>query len=258
MAKTNVTDLKIEYPSSSDLHLELNVGACRLKAASGAGDAWLTGTYQHPSGALPPKIEISGGHAKLSQEFKLAGLEGLFTSAPRFDLKLGTAMPYALTLQGGAYEGEYDLGGLPLTKLVIKKGAGEFEFNFSAPNPQVMSLLEIDAGAASIEMENLANANFSEMKFSGGVGSYELDFGGTLQQDAHVKISTGVSSVEISVPASTAAKIITAGVLSGLDVGDGFTKREGAFLTEAATGGKTPLLTIHADVSVGSLKIKMR
>ena len=56
-----------------------------------------------------------------------------------------------------------------------------------------MELLEISSGAAAIELENLANANFSEMRLSGGAASYELDFGGVLSRDAEVSIETGIS-----------------------------------------------------------------
>jgi hypothetical protein len=43
------------------------------------------------------------------------------------------------------------------------------------------------------------------MRLSGGAAGYELDFGGTLSRDAQVNIETGVSGVELTVPASTAA-----------------------------------------------------
>jgi hypothetical protein len=41
-----------------------------------------------------------------------------------------------------------------------------------------------------------------------------------------------MSGVEVSVPASTAARVVSETTLGSVDVGDGFTKREGAFLTE--------------------------
>jgi hypothetical protein len=131
--------------------------------------------------------------------------------------------------------------------LVVRQGAGKFELDFSAPNPQAMKQLEVSSGAAGIELENLANANFSEMRFSGGAAGYELDFGGTLLRDAEAKIEAGLSGVEIKIPASTAAKIVAETTLGRVDVEDGFTKREGAFWTEAGMTGKRPLLTMLAD-----------
>jgi hypothetical protein len=39
-------------------------------------------------------------------------------------------------------------------------------------------------------------------------------------------------------------------------VGDGFTKREGAFLTAAALSGGGPVLSIRAGVRLGSLQLR--
>jgi hypothetical protein len=119
-----------------------------------------------------------------------------------------------------------------------------------------MSWLEISSGAASMELENLANANFARMRLSAGAASYELDFGGRLSQPAEVMVETGLSGVEIAVPGSTAAKIIAETTVGSVDVGDGFTKREGAFLTGAAMAGEQPLLTIRAGVRLGALQIR--
>ena len=46
-------------------------------------------------------------------------------------------------------------------------------------------------------------------------------------------------------------------MLGGLNIGDGFTKKDGAFWTEAAIKGQTPLLTIDANISLGGLTIKI-
>jgi hypothetical protein len=119
-----------------------------------------------------------------------------------------------------------------------------------------MSLLRIEAGATGLEMRNLANANFSDMTIDGGAAGYKFDFGGTLTRDAHVRLTTGMSGVEITVPLTTAVKIKAEIVMGGLNIGDGFTKKEGAFWTEAAIKGQTPVLTIEANISLGGLTIK--
>ena len=72
-----------------------------------------------------------------------------------------------------------------------------------------------------------------------------------------MRLTTGMSGVEISVPATTAAKIKAEIVLGGLNIGDGFTKKDGAVWTEAAVKGQTPLLTIDANISLGGLTIKI-
>jgi hypothetical protein len=119
-----------------------------------------------------------------------------------------------------------------------------------------MELLEISSGAATIELETLANANFSEMRLSGGAASYELDFSGVLSRDAEVSIETGISEVVVSVPSSTATRVAAETTLGRVDVGDGFTKSEGAFSTGAALSGVGPVLRIRAGVRLGSLRLR--
>ncbi len=260
MTDIEVTEINVAYPEVSDLHLKMSIGACTLNVEPGDGETWVSGTYSHPSDTLPSIVEQESGMVRITQEGwgDTVTYRNLFDSEerPRFDLTFGKSNPFKLTLEGGAYEGNFDLGGLPISRMMAKQGAGKFHFNFSAPSPQAMSLLKVEAGAADLKLMNLANANFAEMSLDGGMASYKLDFGGTLQRDAHVKINTGMASVELLVPASTAAKIIDESTLSRLTVGDGFTEKEGAYWTEAALAGETPLLTIDADVSVGALSIQ--
>ena len=255
-AETETAEINVAYPEATDLHLRIRVGACRLKIVPGDGGAWVTGAYHYPKGALPLKIDKSGGRITISQDFDVAGLGGLFRYTPRFELALGKAKPYALTLEAGASDVAVDLGGVPVKELVIKQGAGRAAYDFSTPNPQEMISLRVNSGAVGLRMKNLANANFVEMTFDGGAASYRFDFGGTLRRDSQAKISTSMAPVEMRIPSATAAKVIENTVLANLDLGDGFMKKGGAFLTEAALTGKTPLLTIRANVSLGTLSLR--
>ena len=67
-----------------------------------------------------------------------------------------------------------------LRSLTVRQGAGKFELGFSAFNPHPMELLKVSSGAASVELHNLTNANFSGMSLSRGAAGYELDFASTL------------------------------------------------------------------------------
>src|SRR5438132_39522 len=119
-----------------------------------------------------------------------------------------------------------------------------------------MGMIDISSGASGIEVTNLANANLAALKVEGGAASYKLDFGGALRRDADVKITTGVSSVELLIPASTAAKIRAETILGGINADDGFTKMGGGFWTKAAADGSTPVLNIQANVTLGSLQLR--
>ncbi|MDI3339855.1 MAG: hypothetical protein QJR03_04910 [Sphaerobacter sp.] len=249
--------IDISFPEGEhQLLLRIRVGGCRLRLRPGGGDRWVTGTYHDPTGALPCRVVPDGRRLEITQGLNLSGWAGSLGGVPTLDLMLGDARPFQLVLEGGASESTLDLGGVPLTDLELRQGAGKYEIDFSAPNPVMMDELDIGGGAFRLEMRNLANANFREMEVDGGASAYRFDFGGNLVRDAQVKLSTGVSVVELSIPSSIAAKVRVESTLGSIDLGDGFTKREGAFWNDAAVAGRTPVLTIRANVALGMLRLR--
>ena len=251
------TPIRVAYPAADDPQLRIALGACRLKAKPGEGQDWIVGTYHDPTDGRPLRIIEDETGATITEEQPSFGrVRAALGGATRYELEFGKTRPFALTIETGASDFDLDLGGVPLSRLAVRQGAGKFELDFSQPNPARMELLEVSTGAAAIELENLANANFSEMRLSGGAAGYELDFGGTLTHDAEASIETGVTAVTVSVPASTAARVAAETTLGSVEVGDGFTTKEGAFLTEPALSGVGPILKIRAGVRLGSLQLR--
>jgi hypothetical protein len=252
------TPINVAYPDADDLHLRIALGTCRFEASPDKAQGWVAGTCHDPTGKRPPKI-IGAGERRVTiteaQPF-FERIPTYFGGVPRYELELGKEWPFALTIETGASEFDLDLGDVPLKALTVRQRAGRFNLNFSAPNPEFMSLLDVSSGEAGIELENLANANFSQMRLSGEAAGYELDFGGELKWNAEVRIETSFSGVDIAVPRSIAAKIVAETSLGTVDVGDGFTMSEGAFLTERGMAGNRPLLTIHAEMRLGALQIR--
>lgn len=250
--------IEIDFPDEPLLNLRISVGACRLHVSPAADDGkWVTGSYEDPTQDMPYRVTREGGSVRIAQKQGIGTLKSPFSGAPTMSLQLGKGKPYALTIESGASESSIDLGGLPITMLAIKKGAGKAEIDFSSPNPGTMDKLDIDAGAVSLFLRNLANAGFTSMTLDGGAATYEMDFGGELQRDAAVKISAGVSAVKVIVPGTTATKITPGSVLGSMDIGDGLMKKEGAFWTEAAVAGKEPALSIVASVALGTLALRV-
>jgi hypothetical protein len=249
------TAITIPFADVGERHLRITVGACRLTIARHGGPAWVTGTYDDPTRSMPCRITQEGGVVWITQNPQLTQLLGLSPGVPTFDLALGTAQPYTLTIETGASDTAVELGGLPLTCLIVKLGAGKNVLRFSKPNPQAMSVFDLDVRAGSMEIYSLANANFADMRLNGGAAAFTCDFGGTLQRDAYARISTGLSAVDLRVPRATAARIISEAVLGQLEASNGFTTREGGYWTDAALAGGTPVLTIHAHVALGSLRL---
>jgi hypothetical protein len=251
------TPIHVAYPSVSNPHLRIALGACRVAGRAGAGGEWVAGTYSDPTDRRPLRmVEEEAGVTITEAEPSFERIQAVFGGVPRYELEFGKEKAFALTIETGASDFDLDLGGVPLSRFMVRQGAGKFELGFTQPNPEHMELLEISSGAAAIELENLANANFSELRLSGGAASYELDFGGVLSRDAEVSIETGISGIVVSIPSSTAARVTAETTLGSVDVGDGFTKSEGAFSTEAALRGDGPVLRIRAGVRLGSLQLR--
>ena len=252
------TPIDVAYPAAAEaLSLRVALGACRFAARPGDGDTWIAGTCHDPTDKRSPRFLEEGSSVTITEaEPSFERIPAVFGGVPRYELEFGKQRSFALTIETGASEFDLDLGGVPLRGLTVRQGAGKLELGFSEPNPHPMELLEVSSGAAGIELDNLANANFSEMRLSGGAAGYELDFGGVLSRDARVNVETGLSGVEISIPATTVARITAETTLGSVDVGDGFTKREGAFLTEGALRGDGPLLEIRAGVRLGALQLR--
>jgi hypothetical protein len=254
--ESNRTDIQIPYPDAVERQLVIRVGACRLRITRGSRDSWVSGTYDDPTGTIQCRTIVDGGLARITQEPRLPALKSITRGVPTFDLALGTVLPFALTIETGASDTTFEVGGVPLTRFAIKLGAGKAVVHFLEPNPEPMSELAINAGAGSLELRMLANADFADFRLSGGAASFICDFGGTLKREASAHISTGMSTLELLVPGTTAARVVTDTTLGHVDVAGGFVTKEGGYWTAAAAEGVTPVLTIRADVALGMLNLR--
>lgn len=255
MTQATEQPITISFPETTDLQLRITMGPGQLRITRGEGAEWVTGLYRDPTGSIPLRVESVGNKARIAQSVH-------FPSVPRprgmpvLELRLGTGKPYSLVIEGGANELDAELGALPLTRLESRFGAGQASFRFSEPNPQPMERLQISAGAAEITASGIANANAADISIEGGAAALHLKFDGTLARDARARINVGAAGVDISVPGSTAAKISPHTVLAGVEVGDGFQTKDGAYWTVAAVAGETPVLTIDATIALAGLKLK--
>lgn len=256
MSADDVTQINAPFPQGGDLHLRVAVGACRLRIRPGTGEQWVTGTYSSPSGALPARIVHEGGTLRIEQR-SVSGITGLMSGIPQFDLAFGKGRRYRLSIDSGASENDLDLGGLPISQMSLNQGAGRTTLTFSSMNPEEMESIDIGAGAGSMEILRLANSRAGTITIGGGAAAFMLEFGGLLRRESSAKISTGMASVDLRLPSYTAAQVTSDSFLGHVQVGDGFTKKQGAYCTPRAVEGGSPVLTIHATVALGMLSLRL-
>ncbi len=253
-----VTPISIPFPSdpSARPRLRLTLAPIRLQVSAADQEEWLTGSFTDPTGQMPLSVQTDGANVRITSSKNVTAFRKL--KAPVLELKVSTRRPFALSMDLGASDHtQVDLGGIPLTEVDAKIGAGQAKFDFSRPNPHEMDSFTLKAGAAEISISGLGNSGARKVDIDGGAASVNIDFGGQLARDLDAGIRTGMASAEVVVPKTTAARIRTKTALAGVTVGDGFTVKDGAYSTLAFIGGQHPVLTIDLQSALGSVAIKM-
>ena len=177
----------------------------------------------------------------------------------RLTARLTDAVPLSLKIGLGAGKGKFDLSGLRLKNLKVSAGASSAELQCNEPNPISCDNVTIESGVSRLSANSLSNLNFRKLKFSGGVGSYTLDFAGKLQQKAYADVEVGLGSIVVYVPKNMPTKVITdESWFSSVDVDDCFEKtRKGTYETEGFERSERTL-TIKIGSGLGSIKIRCR
>jgi len=247
-------DIEIDYPDTDEtISLEIQFGAGELRIVPGS-DLLVSGTATYNVEDFAPVVKTYGEKTELTQQ----NLEYQFNGVPNWDdvinkwkLELGD-QPMELQIHAGAYDGDFELGGLALESLHIFSGASSLQLSFSEPNTVEMETLRIEVGASDCKIKGLGNANFAIMDFDGGVGSYTLDFSGDWQQDAHISIDVGASSLTIIMPEGVAANVNLDSGLSSVDA-SGDWVGSGQSYTHIGEGYE---LDFNINIGVGSLTLQ--
>ena len=247
-----VTDnLSVPLPNTTqsvDLTLKFGAGILKLKPGSAV---LVSGTATYNISDFKPTVTANGSTVSIEQgNWRLNGIPDVSNIKNEWDLALGMA-PMNLTIDGGAYQAEYELGGLLLTNLTVSDGAADTKLNFASPNLAQMSLLSYSTGASNVSLTGLGNANFASLEFDSGAGNYTLDFSGTLTRNGSVHIGTGVSNLTLVIPAGIPAQVTVDGGLSNVSHGSGWSK-SGNVYTQTGSG---PQLTIVVEIGAGNLTI---
>ncbi len=138
----------------------------------------------------------------------------------KWDIKLSTQYPIEIDLDIGACESDFELGGLPIEELSLDVGAADATISFTEKNEIRLKEIDINAGACSLEMNMIGNANFENFNIEGGAGSFELDFRGEYDGVSTIYIEIGLGSADIVLPKGVAVQIHTDGSnwLSSIDI----------------------------------------
>lgn len=231
------------------LTLTLQTGQLNLSGGAGGG---ITGTIRYNVAEWEPVLSRSdnGNRLTIAQERLPDHIFPSEWAVNDWDLTLGQ-LPLRLTIEGGNHQAYLDLSGVPLHQLTIREGPADTDIIFSAPNPVIMEQLTYNTGGSTVRLDGLGYANFTRFDFVGGAGTFLFNFDGPLQQDTHVNLQAGLSSVRLVIPEETAVRVIFNHELDNLmTVGDW--QQENLTYTAVGSG---PLLTIQIDMEIGSVTL---
>lgn len=178
-------------------------------------------------------------------------------SENEWTLQLSRKYPTSLEMEIGACEGRMELGGIPLTDLILDIGAADLEIEFSEPNPVRLEELSVDCGASSLEINGLANANVGSMELDVGAGSCDIDLRGDLKGETQIDISVGVGSVDVILSPNVELMVEgDDGWLSSIDFRDFDLRRtrRGTWETDGFDEARDRVI-ITADIAMGSVTI---
>jgi len=256
IGSTETTEIEVPAPDTEQAtEVKLEFGAGELKIGSGDSEFLVSGSATYNVEEFEPVVTISESKVKISQQMDDINLIPVIGDdlENRWDLSLGS-YPIELDIAAGGYQGEFDLGGVPLHALRIAEGAAKTDLSFSELNPVEMDTLRYDTGASQATLTGLANANFRDMDFRSGAGDYRLDFSGDLQRDADVSIKSGLSSIVIIVPEGTSATVRFEGGLVNVERSGSWRMSGGVY----TLSGEGPELTIAVEMGAGNLELRER
>lgn len=252
---TQTIDIQVPMPedpsTSVDLNLEFVAGD--LKLTPGDSESLISGKATFNASDLAPEVETTGTSYSLSSgDMEIDKMPVIKDEVKNeWDLQIANT-PISLNIKAGAYNGNFELGGLSIEKLAVSEGGSDVSISFSSLNLVDMSSFTYTTGGSSLEMKGLANANFEQMTFNSGAGEYTLSFDGDLQRAASVNIESGVSTITIIIPEGVSARVSFDGGLSTVDMDGGWTQ-DGLIYTHSGNG---PTITITVKMGVGTLNLR--
>lgn len=192
-----------------------------------------------------------GGDDRRKSGFNLHGLSG-----GTWRIKFTDAVPISLDLELGVGKGDFDLTGLRVKDLNLSTGASDVILAFNEQNPVKIENMNIESGVSKFIARNLGNANFKHLKFQGGVGTYTLDFDGSLGNEVDVDLELGMGLMKLVIPQAVGAKIYyEKSWISRLDCDQGFQSTGDNQYISSNYYVEPGRMNITIDSGMGSIKV---
>ena len=250
----NITvPLLTDKQAIADVTLQFGAGTLTLQPATASTTNLIEGTGKYNVVDLKPTVTINNNNITIEQgNLKLTGIPVINSKVVNdWNLTLANA-PMSLVIKAGAYEGNFELGGLSIHDLEVTDGAAKVNMSFSKPNLVQMSSLQYTTGASQVALKGLANAYATDVTFRSGAGDYTLDFTGDLRTNMTVNIESGVSQVTLVIPQGMNAQVITSTGLMTVSAGTGWQQQGNTY----SLSGRGNTITVNVKMGAGNLRLE--
>lgn len=254
--------VSIAADGAKKIRYDIELGASTFEIHGGAiaGGLEATVSYDPDYYRFESDFTLKGDVGTVSLQSDTRSHRDIDTDDNRWDITVSNTLPAEFTLEAGACDATVDFGGIPLEELELEIGAASGEIDFSTRNPVRMRMMRIDAGASSLHLFNLGNANCEEFNFECGAGSFEFDFRGDYSGETTIEMNIGVSSGDIILPKGIAIQIRgDDDLFSAIDIHNRDLEevRRGVWESDDFDSAKTRIV-LDLEVGMGSIDVRWR
>jgi len=188
------------------------------------------------------------------EDFKLEDLEDL--ESGKWYIRFTDAIPISFNVELGLGAGDFDCSGLMIKDFKMSTGASSVRLRFREPNKTALDYMKIETGVSKFVGEGLGYANIRRLDFSGGVGSYTLDFGGSMKENMDVKVEVGLGAVTLQIPREVGVRIQhEESWVSKIDVSRDMQRKQGFYISDNYSSAASRM-NIKVESGFGHVRIR--
>ncbi len=243
---------EIPRDGTTEARVRIRLAAGEIYLAAGAADPLFHGLFRTNIAPWAPEVTWSNGILRIEQ----GAQEGIPDPGAKNEWDLSFSPEVALDVDAeiGAARGELNFTGLRLQRLFLETGASDLTIRFDEPNPEPMSDLIIQTGAANLRVDGVGNAGPERVQVEGGVGSLVLDLQGAWPQSAWVEIEAGIGALTLRLPTDVGVRVEVRGSLSNVSADEGLQQSDNVY-TNAAYGQTDRQVDVTLSVGIGRVEL---